>query len=392
MTSLADFAVAHDFDADADPARKINDTALDAVLADIAARLNALKAILDGFVRSDNTVGDGVLRLRSLHSEVTTILASAAGWQPKQNVLVATTVNITLSGEQSIDGVVTSGSRVLVKNQTLPAQNGIYVSAAGAWSRATDCDTAAELGYAFVYVSSGTTQSDTSWVQTVAASAITLGTTSLVWGQAAGRAAPAGIASDPLMMDVQRARMRLNPGGAANSFFEINPTAAGNVAANFYMYSEATGLGYFSMTRQSGINGASGISSTGTGTLSITSGGDILVSAQNVVLQANAILTLQTNGVSRWQVTAAGHLVAATDNAYDIGASGATRPRDVFIGRSLNVPTYTVAALPASGAGAVAYASNGRKNGEGAGLGTGCLVYRDATAWRRVSDDTTVAA
>lgn len=56
------------------------------------------------------------------------------------------------------------------------------------------------------------------------------------------------------------------------------------------------------------------------------------------------------------------------------------------------VPTYTVAALPSAAAGTIAYASNGRKTGEGGGAGTGTLVYRDASAWRRVSDDTTVAA
>ena len=53
---------------------------------------------------------------------------------------------------------------------------------------------------------------------------------------------------------------------------------------------------------------------------------------------------------------------------------------------------YTVAALPAGAAGKVAYASNGRKVGEGAGAGTGVLVYHDGTAWRRTADDTTVAA
>lgn len=54
---------------------------------------------------------------------------------------------------------------------------------------------------------------------------------------------------------------------------------------------------------------------------------------------------------------------------------------------------YTVAGLPAAGyIGRLALASNGRKNGEGASAGTGVLVYDDGVAWRRVSDDSTVAA
>ncbi len=63
----------------------------------------------------------------------------------KDSVDAVTTANITLSGEQTIDGILTSASRVLVKNQTLGATNGIYVSAAGAWSRSTDADTSAEV-------------------------------------------------------------------------------------------------------------------------------------------------------------------------------------------------------------------------------------------------------
>lgn len=56
----------------------------------------------------------------------------------KNPCAVATTAAITLSGEQTIDGVTTSGSRVLVKNQASSIDNGIYVSDSGAWSRAAD--------------------------------------------------------------------------------------------------------------------------------------------------------------------------------------------------------------------------------------------------------------
>jgi hypothetical protein len=52
----------------------------------------------------------------------------------------------------------------------------------------------------------------------------------------------------------------------------------------------------------------------------------------------------------------------------------------------------TVASLPTGSAGDLAYATNGRKNGEGAGLGTGVLVFKDATAWRAVDTGATVAA
>jgi len=56
--------------------------------------------------------------------------------------------------------------------------------------------------------------------------------------------------------------------------------------------------------------------------------------------------------------------------------------------------TFTVATLPTTEvvAGDIAYASNGRKNGEGAGSGTGVLVFRDGTAWRACDTGATVAS
>lgn len=66
----------------------------------------------------------------------------SAGMLVKLAVEVATSANITLSGTQTIDGVgVTAGQRVLVRAQTTGSQNGIYVVAAGAWSRSTDLGT-----------------------------------------------------------------------------------------------------------------------------------------------------------------------------------------------------------------------------------------------------------
>ena len=46
--------------------------------------------------------------------------------------------------------------------------------------------------------------------------------------------------------------------------------------------------------------------------------------------------------VSRWLVSASGHFLGATDNTYDIGASGATRPRTIYAGTSIVAPSYTV--------------------------------------------------
>lgn len=103
-----------------------------------------------------------------------------ARWTYRGTCLVATTANITLSGAQTIDGVgVVALNRVLVKDQGNPAENGLYVAAVGAWTRASDANIAAELNSAAVYVSSGTVNGDSAWKQTEQISA--LGTDHIVW-------------------------------------------------------------------------------------------------------------------------------------------------------------------------------------------------------------------
>ena len=109
-----------------------------------------------------------------------------AGLSWKDEVRAATTANITLSAPQTIDGVaVIAGERVLVKNQSTANQNGIYLVAAGAWTRATDADSSPELVNAAVFVSEGTTQADTAWVCTTNGP-ITVGTTNLAFVQFSG--------------------------------------------------------------------------------------------------------------------------------------------------------------------------------------------------------------
>lgn len=111
----------------------------------------------------------------------------AAGLDWKESVRAATTANITLSGAQTIDGVsVIAGDRVLVKNQTTASGNGIYVAAAGAWSRSTDADASAEVtsGQA-VFVEEGTANGDKGFTLTTN-NPITLGSTSLTYTQFSG--------------------------------------------------------------------------------------------------------------------------------------------------------------------------------------------------------------
>lgn len=111
----------------------------------------------------------------------------AQGLDPKASCLVATAGNLaSLSGLLTIDGVtVAAGDRVLVKNQSAPADNGIYVASASAWSRSTDMDTWAEVPNAFTFVEDGTVNKDTGWVCT-ANQGGTIGTTPITFVQFSG--------------------------------------------------------------------------------------------------------------------------------------------------------------------------------------------------------------
>jgi len=109
--------------------------------------------------------------------------AVAQGLAFKQPAQVATLANITLSGLQTIDGYTTLvGDRVLVKNQTTQANNGIYVASASTWVRSSDANTYAELVSAFLFIENGSAQSGSAWVCTIPQSG-TLGTTPITFSQ-----------------------------------------------------------------------------------------------------------------------------------------------------------------------------------------------------------------
>jgi phage-related tail fiber protein len=115
----------------------------------------------------------------------------------KASARYTTTANITLSGLGTQAGgdwpsALTANDRIFVKDQTTGSQNGIYVAAAGAWTRATDADGAGELtAGAVVLVEEGTANADSQWMLTTDGM-ITIGTTSLNFLRQSGSGQQAG--------------------------------------------------------------------------------------------------------------------------------------------------------------------------------------------------------
>jgi hypothetical protein len=144
-----------------------------------------------------NKAGDTMTGDLTLKGDPTSALHAATkqyvdavkqGLDVKDSVKVATTTNITLSATQTIDGIaVVIGDRVLVKDQTTAAQNGIYIVASGTWTRAGDFDgVGGDLSSgAFTFVEQGTANGGNGYVLTTA-NPITVGTSSLAFSQFSG--------------------------------------------------------------------------------------------------------------------------------------------------------------------------------------------------------------
>ena len=156
--------------------------------------------------------------------------STAQGLDTKASVKAASTANLaatyangtagdgatlTNSGAQaafSLDGdAIASGGRVLIKDQTAAAQNGIYEvttvgSASSNWvlTRTADMDSASEIPSAYCFVEGGDTNESNGYTCT-AESPVTVGTTALPWEQfsGAGQIDPGdGLVKDGNILDV----------------------------------------------------------------------------------------------------------------------------------------------------------------------------------------------
>lgn len=100
------------------------------------------------------------------------------------------------------------------------------------------------------------------------------------------------------------------PGTTANEWFEIDWKTTANTVRLF--------------TNHAGTGGAR--------SMDISAGATLFLGAGS-----SSPIRMYSGGVERWNISAAGHLLSAgaTDNAYDIGASGANRPRNVYVANAI---------------------------------------------------------
>ena len=124
-------------------------------------------------------------------SYVDSLVSSNLTWLDQ--VRVATTANITLSGTQTIDSVALSaGDRVLVKDQTNKTQNGLYVVGSASWARANDFTNGASVSGKSMFVKEGSNYASTGWTCNSASDADVVGTDEMTFVLLTSEATVAG--------------------------------------------------------------------------------------------------------------------------------------------------------------------------------------------------------
>jgi hypothetical protein len=91
---------------------------------------------------------------------------------------------------------------------------------------------------------------------------------------------------------------------------------------------------YNTYTDASNYDRLSFFHSSGVATISAEGAGTGLAGSHLALKASGATkaIIFYTAGVERWAINSAGNLTAQTDNAYDIGTSGAYRPRNIYVG------------------------------------------------------------
>jgi len=252
------------------------------------------------------------------------------GLNAKAAVIAATTGNITLSGLQTIDGYTTlAGDRILVKNQSLSQNNGIYIASATAWTRSPDMDTWAEVPSAYMFVEEGTTQQDTSWVCTSDPGG-TLGVTPITFvqfGSAGSYTAGPGLTLAGNQFSITNTGVSASTYGSASAVPVIAVNAQGQITS-------ATNTSIAIANTQ--VSGLGTMSTQNANSVAITGG-----SINGTTIGASAASTISgTTITATTQFSGAGTGLTGTASGLSIGGNAATATSATSAGSVTNSLTF----------------------------------------------------
>ncbi len=292
---------------------------------------------------------------------------------------LATTGNITLSGEQTIDGTLTSSSRVLVWQQTTASQNGIYTSGSGAWVRTTDQDSTTDFRPGVFFLVKGGTDNLNALAALDGQAPATVGTSSVAY--ALTSPLPGSYAVDditarnaiPQRVRRQGLKAHLNDGteyvlgaGLTNSDWQFvnyaSPFTTLAVIGAGFDGNVTISSGVTTLTRDMFYNN---LTVSGTGQLN-TAGYRVFVAGilDLTSAPAGAIVNNGTNGNNAVADVAGALAAGAPFNslggslASTVGASGGTG-----VGSQASIPTQQICNGGAAGASGVAGAGSSGSGG-----------------------------
>lgn len=274
----------------------------------------------------------------------------AQGLDAKASCVYATTGNITLSGLGTQAGgdwasSLTSGDRILVKNQSSSQFNGIYVANASTWTRATDMDVWSEVPAAFVFIESGSTLANTGWTTTVTAVG-TIDVTPMPWVQFSGAGtytAGTGLTLTGTVFSITNTAVTAGSYGSASQVATFTVNAQGQ------------------LTLAGNTSIAISASQVTSGTLAVAQGGTAIASyAVGDMLYASGTTTLSklTIGTANYVLTSSGTApqyvaqstlsVGSATNATNLAltaGSGATNYITYSASATGNAPQFTSTGL-----------------------------------------------
>jgi len=171
------------------------------------------------------------------------LTAAVEGRANKDPALWGTTANVTLSGLATQGGgewtgALTAGQRVLVKNQSASADDGVYLAAAGAWTRSLDTNAASEVTNASVLVLMGATLAGDTYTQT--ATVTTLGTDPQTWVQTGDGAVYSGDGSSITLTGTTFSLTSVITGGGPIGSTSVTPVITWNAKGQLTAVTSAT--------------------------------------------------------------------------------------------------------------------------------------------------------
>lgn len=277
-------------------------SASNALIKDVATPVDPNDAANKAYV---DAVAEGLHIHASVQAATTAAITGSVTYDNGTSGVGATLTTDTPIN--TLDGYsLVNGDRILIKNQANTGHNGIYIrTSSTVFTRAADFNTVAEIASGdFLFVSNGTVNGKTGWVNT--SKSITVGTTAVVFEQFSG--AGTYIAGSGLAFTGNTIDIVLQTNGGLEVVSDE--------------------LGLKSTTAGSGLTFSSGVLNIGGTADRITVNNDSIDISGTYVGQ-NTITTLGTIATGTWQGTTIATIYGGTGNtSYSIG--------DILVGAASN--------------------------------------------------------